>query len=464
MQPKDVHVRLLYLGEERQYSERATVTSPKTKPACKTPTLSVLETIHDVRGAPEEFDLDIHGFRYIKAPSRFTDWASEQEIQKDLVSEIEDLLRNELEGCDELHLIKTKNQQHFPEKHFNEMVHVDYTASSVDIWKPMKCTVSRSPIAVTDGREVDTQRDISQVDTGIPMRHGHYRDGYRWYYMSEQAEDDVLLFKTYDSDPSVPSTACFRTMFDVPNTPAETPSSKAIEIQALIFTHPVSKQLAHHLEPDENESLKQKIKVLSDELSHHQALVRAGLDLRQWESSNTAERMRHLISDRDHSRAEALSLSMQLNYLESWIMHLYMSCSSVSPYDQVFEQLQRFVCSTPRLHGRLGHDQQAYQNLVQSMNWYGPDAEIMMLRQQLQAQYAENERLKAQMNARVEGRMNEAFDSALQLAVDHERNKDGIVIEDLCQEIQRLQEALRTSNSENESSTEQAGESVSEIL
>ncbi|KAH0148188.1 hypothetical protein KCU67_g11550, partial [Aureobasidium melanogenum] len=383
--------------------------------------------------------------------------------------------------------MKQQNQQHSPEKHFNEMVHVDYTASNVEslvrqiseikadyllagrvrlinIWKPIECTVSRSPIAVTDGREVDTQRDISQVDTGIPMRHGHYRDGYRWYYMSEQAEEDVLLFKTYDSDLSVPSTACFRTMFDVPNTPAETPSSKAIEIQALIFTHPVSKQLARHLEPDENESLKQKIKVLSDELSHHQALVRAGLDLRQWESSNTAERMRHLISDRDHSRAEALSLSMQLNYLESWIMHLYMSCSSVTPYDQVFEQLQRFVCSTPRLYERLGHDQQAYQNLVQSMNWYGPDAEIMMLRQQLQAQFAENERLKAQMNARVEGRMNEAFDSALQLAVDHERNKDGIVVEDLRQEIQRLQEALRTSKSENESSTELAGESVSEIL
>ncbi|KAG9547339.1 hypothetical protein KCU71_g16471, partial [Aureobasidium melanogenum] len=429
MQSKDVHVRLLYLGEECQDSERATVTSPKTKPACKTPALSVLETIHDVRGAHEEFDLDIHGFRYIKAPSRFTRWTSEQQIPKDLVSEIEDMLRNELEGCDELHIIETKqNQQHSPEKHFNEMVHVDYTASSVEslvrqiseiqadyllagrvrlinIWKSIECTVSRSAIAVTDGREVDTQRDISQVDTAYLRVTG------------------II----------------------------------AMDIA-------VSKQLARHSEPDENESLKQKIKVLSDELSHHQALVRAGLDLRQWESSNTAERMRHLISDRDHSRAEALSLSMQLNYLESWIMHLYMSCSSVSPYDQVFEQLQRFVCSTPRLYGRLGHDQQAYQNLVQSMNWYGPDAEIMMLRQQLQAQFAENERLKAQMNARVEGRMNEAFDSALQLAVDHERNKDGIVVEDLRQEIQRLQEALRTSKSENESSTELAGESVSEIL
>ncbi|KAG9614380.1 hypothetical protein KCV04_g16597, partial [Aureobasidium melanogenum] len=361
------------------------------------------------------------------------------------------------------------------------MVHVGYTASSVEslvlqraetkadyllagrvrlinIWKPIECTVSGSPIAITDGREVDAQRDISQVDTGTPMRHGHYRDGYRWYYMSEQAEEDVLLFKTYDSDPSVPSTACFRTMFDVRNTPAETPPSKTIEIQALVFTHPVNKQLAHHLEPDETKSLKQKIKVLSDELSHHQALVRAGLDLRQWESSNTAERMHHLISDRDHSHAEALSLSMQLNYLESWIMHLYMSCGSVSPYDPMFEQLQRFVCSTPRLRGRLGQDQQTYQNLMQSMNMYGPDAEILMLRQQLQAQYAENERLKVQVNARVENKMNEAFSSALQLAVDHERGKDSVVIEDLRQEIQRLQEALRTSNSENESSTELAGE------
>lgn len=94
---------------------------------------------------------------------------------------------------------------------------------------------------------------------------------------------------------------------------------------------------------------------------------------------------------------------------------------------------------------------------------YGPDAEILMLRQQLQAQYAENERLKVQMNARVEDKMNEAFNSALQVAVDHERGKDGLVIEGLRQEIQRLQMALRTSNSESEGFTELAGEHVSEM-
>ncbi|KAH0351424.1 hypothetical protein KCU83_g4387, partial [Aureobasidium melanogenum] len=350
------------------------------------------------------------------------------------------------------------------------MVHVDYTASSVEslvrqraeikadyllagrvrlinVWKSIQCTVSRSPIAITDGRDVDIQGDVSQVDTGTPMRHGHYRDGHRWYYMSEQAEEDVLLFKTYDSDPSVPCTACFRTKFDVPNTSAETPSSKTIEIQALVFTHPVSKQVACHLESDETESLKRKIKVLSDELSQHQALVRAGLDLRQWESSNTAERMCHIISDRDHSRAEALSLkhAAQLSReLDHASIHVVQSCITLRPGGRTVAASCMFdaeITWTSR-PGPAGIPK--------------PGTEYEL--------YAENERLKVQMNARVENKMNEAFGSTLQLAVDHERGKDSVVIEDLRQEIQRLQEALRTSKSGNESSTELAGENVSEIL
>lgn len=108
MGPKDVHVRLLYSDEELQDSEETTGTPLKTKLAHETLTLSVLETIHDVRGAHEEFDLDFHGFCYIKAPFRFTSRASEQEIQKSLVPEIEDLFRNELEGCDEVHIVDIK--------------------------------------------------------------------------------------------------------------------------------------------------------------------------------------------------------------------------------------------------------------------------------------------------------------------------------------------------------------------
>lgn len=37
----------------------------------------------------------------------------------------------------------------------------------------------------------------------------------------------------------------------------------------------------------------------------------------------SAKRIHHLIFDRDHSRAEALSLSIQLNTSEKWMMHAY---------------------------------------------------------------------------------------------------------------------------------------------
>lgn len=110
MSPKDVHVRLHYLNEQYDGGDD-TGESSKRKTTCKPHTLSVLETIHDVRGAHEEFSLDLQGFRFIKASTKFKDWTLEQEIRKVLVPEIEDLLRQELESCDEIHVIDIKVDQ-----------------------------------------------------------------------------------------------------------------------------------------------------------------------------------------------------------------------------------------------------------------------------------------------------------------------------------------------------------------
>ena len=104
MLPKDVHVRLHYLIEQRN-GEKETGKSSKRKLSCAANALSVLETIHDVRGAHEEFNLDLQGFCFVKAPTKFEGWASKQEIRRVYVPEIEDLLRQELDGCDEIHVI-----------------------------------------------------------------------------------------------------------------------------------------------------------------------------------------------------------------------------------------------------------------------------------------------------------------------------------------------------------------------
>ncbi|KAI4849391.1 hypothetical protein E4T44_03382 [Aureobasidium sp. EXF-8845] len=449
---KDVHVRLHYLKGQHNGRDDTEETL-KRELACGTHTLSVLETIKDVRGTQKVLDLDLRGFCFVKAPTNFEDWASEQETKKALIPEVEDLLRQELEGCDEMHVINIKH-----ENNHRELVHVDYTASSVEslvhkiIWRPIKCIASRSFIAIADGRGVDPQKDISTINTGTPMRYGKYRDGYHWYYMSEQAEDDVLLFKTYDSDQNVPSTTCLRTTFDIPDTTPET-VSQSIEVQALIFTHPVSEQTVHTRQSEEEvELLKRRVTVLLDEISQSQAFVKAGVDLRQWESKQIAEQMRHLISDRDHSRAEAFSLSMQLFYLEDWIARFYTSWSSTSHYDLSVEHMQRLICSIPRLRQRLGRDEQVYPSYVQSM---GPDAEIPLLRQQLQAQHEVIEGLKVGIHARVEDEASEAFVLALQTAVKHERRKDDAIIEELHQEIQRLHVALEVKTAGSEESTEE---------
>lgn len=198
--------------------------------------------------------------------------------------------------------------------------------------------------------------------------------------------------------------------------------------------------------------LRRRITVLSDEISQSQEFVKAGLDLRQWESRNTAEQIRRLISDRDHSRAEVLSLSMQLVYLENWITNICIAWSSSSHFDPMLERMQHLICSTPRLRQRLGQDEQAYPNRVQSR---GPDAEILLLHQQLQAQHEEIEGLKTGIDAQVEDETSEAFVFAVQTAVKHERRKYDVIIEELRQEIRRLHVALEAKIPGSEESTEE---------
>jgi hypothetical protein len=89
------------------------------------------------------------------------------------------------------------------------------------------------------------------------------------------------------------------------------------------------------------------------------------------------------------------------------------------------------------------------------MGLYGPDEEILLLRQQLQAQCEENERLKAGINAQVEDEASKAFVSAVRTAVKYERRKDDAIIERLRQEIQRLHMVLEAKTSGREESTEE---------
>ncbi|KAL9094023.1 MAG: hypothetical protein Q9165_003693 [Trypethelium subeluteriae] len=203
-----------------------------------------LEILHDVRTlSPDTFALDESGFRFIKAPTEFCNWNSQDAIANEYMPEMEALLKREVDGVDEIVLFdarirygessgtKTVDGMHY--NPFARQVHVDQTESSIitkirsltelkadfllrgrsriiNVWRPIRHPVYDCGLAIADGGTLKDEdviecdrmrRDDGQFwDTMGVVK---YREGYRWYYMSEQDEEDVLIFKNYDSDKRV---------------------------------------------------------------------------------------------------------------------------------------------------------------------------------------------------------------------------------------------------------------------
>jgi len=111
----------------------------------------------------------------------------------------------------------------------------------INLWRPLTDPVTSFPLAVTDGTSIDSSSlvDVRHIQKGSMstttfMTH---HEGIRWYYQSMQSQDDLLIFKNYDSDSSVvrgcPHAA-------VPMRSADGRLRESIEVRAFVFTYPPS--------------------------------------------------------------------------------------------------------------------------------------------------------------------------------------------------------------------------------
>jgi hypothetical protein len=119
----------------------------------------------------------------------------------------------------------------------------------INIWRPIKHQVYDCGLALADGAKLQPadiieceryRQDTKQYwDTMGVVK---FREGFEWYYLSAHDPDDVVLFKNYDSDSSVPAPICLHTAFDLPASeiPPSAPTRESIEVHALVFTHPKS--------------------------------------------------------------------------------------------------------------------------------------------------------------------------------------------------------------------------------
>ena len=215
-----------------------------------------VETIHDVRGRISQFTLDKNGFAFRTSPTDFRHFESTERIEQIYPPEVEDILRREVDGVDQIHFFdwrirknidigdKTeidandKSQHLLPATH----VHVDQTPSAVvgrvrlhlpnqadfllrgrvriiklveipctmhttltqySLWRPIIDVVEDRPLALCDARTVGPS-DLVEADH--VRRHysgaNYYATpshNYRWHYLNRQRRDEVTLLKMFDS-------------------------------------------------------------------------------------------------------------------------------------------------------------------------------------------------------------------------------------------------------------------------
>lgn len=286
--PRDVTVQLQYLKDLPFYQKEKPVQITPNFQDTEGKTTVVLEsgpaeTIQDIRGIDHAFTLDDNGFTFAKSPTTFIDWSSQPKIAEHYLQEMEDLLRREVEGVDEIMFYDARIRQSadgglrvegLSYNPFAKQVHRDNTDVScvqkirnltelkadyllggrcriINIWRPIKHPVFDCSLAVADGGKLlpgdvmECERHLAKTgayhDTMGVVKH---RLGFEWFYCGEMEPDDVLLFKNYDSSTSVPARHCLHTAFDLPPemVKANAPTRESIEVRALVFTYPAGQR------------------------------------------------------------------------------------------------------------------------------------------------------------------------------------------------------------------------------
>jgi hypothetical protein len=142
-------------------------------------------------------------------------------------------------------------------------VHVDYTAKSgpqrvkdllgereaarlaasgarilqVNVWRPIRGPVQRSPLALADAASVKPQ-DLIATDQIFPDRIGEiyhlaHDHAQRWYYAPAMTPDEVLLIKGWDSVDDGRARFTPHGAFELPDT-TDAPPRESIEVRTLV--------------------------------------------------------------------------------------------------------------------------------------------------------------------------------------------------------------------------------------
>jgi hypothetical protein len=227
-------------------------------------------TIHDARRV-SGLGLDVSGFELIRHRSTLTDWASFRDDERvkavDYV-EVETAIKAHT-GADKVVLFDHTLRDSTAEpgraalREPVRRVHDDQTLHSapqrvtkhlppdeaawrlkrrfaiINFWRPIGGPVLRAPLAVCDGRTIETA-DLLPSDLVYPNWTGEtyavaFNPRHRWYWHPRQTPSEATLIKVYDSATDGRARLSAHTAFDDPTSAPDAPPRRSIEIRSLVF-------------------------------------------------------------------------------------------------------------------------------------------------------------------------------------------------------------------------------------
>ncbi|KIY02876.1 uncharacterized protein Z520_01341 [Fonsecaea multimorphosa CBS 102226] len=241
---------------------------------------SVEVHIQDVRNFPPHyFSLDKHGFMYRQQKLDAAHIADRDKVEELYLPEMEALLKAELGDVDRIFFFDWRLRMNAPEIEgtvidLNDLttwlrpalhVHVDQSPLAVirrilmqlpseaehllqsrirvvNLWRPIIDCVRDYPLAICDGSTV-LPSDMVEADhvrrhyTGSTMYLQH-NERQKFFYMSRQTRDEILIFKNFDSAEGVAATCAPHASFLDPAVPPAFIPRQSIEVRALVFTYP----------------------------------------------------------------------------------------------------------------------------------------------------------------------------------------------------------------------------------
>ncbi len=225
--------------------------------------------IHDMRQFTPS--LDREGFELLRKSTDVEDLYDDDAIDTRYKPEVEALLRDRF-GADRVEIFDVTRRADSKTGAANpdglrgpaRRVHVDYTVKSgpqrvrdilgeaeaarlaasgarimqINVWRPIRGPVQRSPLALADAASVRPEELIA-TDQVFPDRVGEiynvaYAPSQRWYFAPEMTRDEVLLIKGWDSREDrarfTPHAA-----FETPETDPTAPPRESIELRTLVI-------------------------------------------------------------------------------------------------------------------------------------------------------------------------------------------------------------------------------------